>query len=414
MRSSLSGRAGRDEAGVREGCARRQRWSADRHPAGRNLLQRRSVRSAAYACDSRTHGSRDPPSHPPRSASSATACSSTACVVDDALRRAARARARRGRRGPGPRWCSTPSRSARACSTASRPAANAEFVKPEFEKAARELRSGFAERAARRRASGWPGSSRRPSGPTTAISPASCGATSPTRARRRAAPHARGSSRSCCQGPAGLPQQLLVGRRPEPARRLPAALELARCCRPDARPAGEDLREMREAARRAAGRRSQRAARREGEQLESWRRARAGHRQGPQLRGGGVRGGRRDRARPRATTPRPSATSRARRARPATSSSPSTAAAARRAGGSSSRPRTRGSRGPRRCANSTARCEERDAEFAVLVVPAEDKLPARTLPLRERTATSWSSTYDPEDGSRSAWRSATRSPAPAC
>jgi uncharacterized protein DUF2130 len=42
---------------------------------------------------------------------------------------------------------------------------------------------------------------------------------------------------------------------------------------------------------------------------------------------------------------------------------------------------------------------DRDADFAVLVVPSEEKLPARTLPLREHNGDKMLVTYDPEDGS---------------
>ena len=41
--------------------------------------------------------------------------------------------------------------------------------------------------------------------------------------------------------------------------------------------------------------------------------------------------------------------------------------------------------------------DERDAQFAVLVVPSEDKLPAKTYPLREYEGNKLIVTYDPED-----------------
>ena len=43
--------------------------------------------------------------------------------------------------------------------------------------------------------------------------------------------------------------------------------------------------------------------------------------------------------------------------------------------------------------------EDRDADFAVLVVPGEDKLPARMLPLREHNGDKMIVTYEPEEGS---------------
>jgi hypothetical protein len=43
--------------------------------------------------------------------------------------------------------------------------------------------------------------------------------------------------------------------------------------------------------------------------------------------------------------------------------------------------------------------EERDADFAVLVVPAEDKLPAKMHPLREYNGDKLIVTFDPDDGS---------------
>jgi hypothetical protein len=43
---------------------------------------------------------------------------------------------------------------------------------------------------------------------------------------------------------------------------------------------------------------------------------------------------------------------------------------------------------------------QRDAEYGVWVVPAEDQLPARTQPLREINGDKLFVTYDPEDGSR--------------
>lgn len=43
---------------------------------------------------------------------------------------------------------------------------------------------------------------------------------------------------------------------------------------------------------------------------------------------------------------------------------------------------------------------ERGAEFAVLVVPAEDKVPARMMPLREYNGDKLITTFDPQEGSR--------------
>jgi len=47
-----------------------------------------------------------------------------------------------------------------------------------------------------------------------------------------------------------------------------------------------------------------------------------------------------------------------------------------------------------------AALETRDADYAVFVVPAEDELPARTHPLREYNGDKMFVTFDPEDGSR--------------
>jgi hypothetical protein len=44
--------------------------------------------------------------------------------------------------------------------------------------------------------------------------------------------------------------------------------------------------------------------------------------------------------------------------------------------------------------------EQRDADFAVFVVPGEDKLPARTHPLREYNGDKLIVSWDPEEGSR--------------
>ena len=43
---------------------------------------------------------------------------------------------------------------------------------------------------------------------------------------------------------------------------------------------------------------------------------------------------------------------------------------------------------------------ERNADFAVLVVPAEEKVPARMAPLREYNGDKLIVTFDPEEGSR--------------
>ena len=47
-----------------------------------------------------------------------------------------------------------------------------------------------------------------------------------------------------------------------------------------------------------------------------------------------------------------------------------------------------------------AALEQRDADYAVFVVPAEDELPAKTRPLHEYNGDKMFVTYDPEDGSR--------------
>jgi hypothetical protein len=44
--------------------------------------------------------------------------------------------------------------------------------------------------------------------------------------------------------------------------------------------------------------------------------------------------------------------------------------------------------------------QQRDADYAVMVVPREDKLPAKTVPLREHSGDKLFVTFDPEDGSR--------------
>ena len=47
-----------------------------------------------------------------------------------------------------------------------------------------------------------------------------------------------------------------------------------------------------------------------------------------------------------------------------------------------------------------AALEQRDADYAVFVVPAEDELPAKTRPLQEYNGDKMFVTYDPEEGSR--------------
>ena len=93
----------------------------------------------------------------------------------------------------------------------------------------------------------------------------------------------------------------------------------------------------------------------EGEGARGRRRARPLDRQGPPVRGGGVRGGGGDRDRPGRRLRRASATCAASAAARATWWWTSTAAPAGRAGGSSSRPRTPRSRARRRSPSSTRR-----------------------------------------------------------
>ena len=104
--------------------------------------------------------------------------------------------------------------------------------------------------------------------------------------------------------------------------------------------------------------------------------------------------------RARATTATRSATSRAPPARPATSWWASRAAPGRPAGGSCSRPRPRGWRSRRRSRSSTARRAQREADFAVLVVPDEELIPAKMHELREVNGDKLLAVFDPGDGSR--------------
>ena len=102
----------------------------------------------------------------------------------------------------------------------------------------------------------------------------------------------------------------------------------------------------------------------------------------------------------RATTATPSATSRAPPARPATSWSGSTRARRPARGRIVFEAKNRQLTRPKALAELGEALAERDAQFAVLVVPTEEKVPARLAPMREYNGDKLIVTYDPEDGSR--------------
>ena len=143
------------------------------------------------------------------------------------------------------------------------------------------------------------------------------------------------------------------------------------------------------------------AARREGQARGGRGRARQGHREGAHVRGG--RAEALDRvALAQGDDCEAVGDFMGARARRATSSSASTAAPARRAGGSSSRSRTSRLSKPK-AVEELDRCKaERNADYAILVVPSEDKVPARMLRCGSTTATSSSSRSTPRRARRSA------------
>ena len=69
------------------------------------------------------------------------------------------------------------------------------------------------------------------------------------------------------------------------------------------------------------------------------------------------------------------------------------------AAGSCSRSRTAGSASPSSSAELDAARQQRDAEYAVLVVPGEDEVPASLHALREYHGDKLIAVYDPEEGS---------------
>ena len=151
--------------------------------------------------------------------------------------------------------------------------------------------------------------------------------------------------------------------------------------------------------RRAEGRGGQ-AAVRAREAARGRGRARALDRQGPALRGGGVRRDRRDRHARAATTATRSATCRAAAAARATCWSASTAAPARRGRGSCSRPRTPTCRRTGRWPSWTRRWRSATPTTPSGSSRREELLPGRGAQLREVNGDKLFVVYDPEDGSR--------------
>ena len=140
-------------------------------------------------------------------------------------------------------------------------------------------------------------------------------------------------------------------------------------------------------------------ARREAEARGAGRRARARHRQGPQLRGGGGRGDRPRGRRCRATRATPWATSRAPAARRATWWWEWMAARGPPRGRIVFEAKDRRLSKPQFLEELDAARDQRDADFAVLVVPGEDEVPARLHALREYQGDKMIAVFDPEDGS---------------
>ena len=124
------------------------------------------------------------------------------------------------------------------------------------------------------------------------------------------------------------------------------------------------------------------------------------HGQGPPLRGGGVRGASTRSPRPRATTATRSATIWAPAGARATCWWGSTAAPARRAGRIVFEAKHSQVARKKALEELDQAMAQRDAQFAVWVVPSADLLPARTHELREVNGDKLFVVYDPEEGSR--------------
>ena len=295
------------------------------------------------------------------------------------VRRPARPRARGGGRGRGHARSSTPSRSARACSTASRPAPTPSSCASEFEKVSTRGRDRVQPSARAR----WPSSSARKV--DEAFGPESRACDQGARAallRRQlgggAEPReARSWPRSCqrrartCSG--SSPRPTGRTRWPTSRRHDRAQLEHGPSKR-QARHAARAVRQARRDAARAAG-----AARRAREARGGRGRARARHGEGA----------RRSRSWwPRRSTRSPwpqgddcdavgdlrgaSGKTRRRRRRAST--------ACQRPGARADRVRGQGQaavEAARRSSELDRALEQRDADFAVLVVPTEDKVPAK-------------------------------------
>ena len=214
---------------------------------------------------------------------------------------------------------------------------------------------------------------------------------------RRAAPRARGARRGHRADARGPAQAVLGRQRHQPAGRLPARAPRAATRQIAGQQSDADARDERAAGGDEASRSP--AARREREARGDRGGAGQGHGQGPHVRGVGRRGAARRSPPPAATTATRSATCAARAAARATSSSRSMPAPARRAARSSSRPRTPSCPRTRRWPSWTARWRRARADYAVLVVSSEGKLPARTHPLREFNGDKLFVTFDPDEGS---------------
>ena len=129
-------------------------------------------------------------------------------------------------------------------------------------------------------------------------------------------------------------------------------------------------------------------------------RARPLDRQGPPVRGGGVRGDRRDRPRARRRRRRGRRPARQRRPQGRRARRRRRLRRARRARGSSSRPRTPTCRRTRRSPSSTPRWSSATPTTASGSCPSEDLLPGHGAQLREVNGDKLFVVFDPEDGSR--------------
>ena len=198
--------------------------------------------------------------------------------------------------------------------------ANADFVKAEFEKAARELDAAFVDRA-RLVAERLDARIDEVFGPENGhVTKALARHFGDESLGRRAEPRPRAAGRGRRADARGPAPAVLLRRREQPARRLPAHARTARCATTRRRsPAAQG--DGREARGPARGARPACGPRRTSSRRSPPRRER-GTAKGRTLRGGRGRGARRARAAARRRLRAPSATSRRPRARRATSSSP--------------------------------------------------------------------------------------------